>query len=51
MNISLIYMEGNYGAIDADDSTVHGYYIMIFSSFTYDMVQLNMSTFLRTLSF
>ena len=37
MNISLIYMEGNYGAIDADDSTVHGYYIMIFSSYTYTL--------------
>ena len=30
MNISLIIMEGNYGAIDADDSTRDGYYIIRF---------------------
>ena len=32
MNMSLIIMEGNYGDIDADDSTYHGYYIIKFSS-------------------
>ena len=35
MTISLIIMESNYGAIDADDYTCHGYYIIIFSSSTY----------------
>ena len=30
MNMSLIIMEGNYGAIDADDSSCHGYYIIKF---------------------
>ena len=28
MNISLIIIEGNYGAIDADDFTCNGYYII-----------------------
>ena len=28
MNMYLIIMEGNYGAIDADDSLYHGYYII-----------------------
>ena len=29
-NISLINSKGNYGAIDADDTSCHGYYIIIF---------------------
>ena len=33
--MSLIIMEGNYDAIDDDDSTCHGYYIIIFSSSLY----------------
>ena len=32
MNMSLIIMEGKYGAIDTDDSSCHGYYIIKFSS-------------------
>ena len=30
MNMSLIIIEVNYGAIDADDYTCHGYYVAIF---------------------
>ena len=30
MNMSLIIMEGKYGAIDADDPPCHGYYIINF---------------------
>ena len=30
MNMSLIIMEGKYGAIDADNSSCHGYYIIIY---------------------
>ena len=37
MNMSLIIMEGNYSTIGADDSTCHGYYIIIFSSSTYTL--------------
>ena len=33
----LIMMEGNYGAIDDNDSTCHGYYIIIFSSSPYNL--------------
>ena len=32
MNMSLIIMEGKYGAIDNDDSSCHDYYIIKFSS-------------------
>ena len=32
MNISLIVIEGKYGAIDTYDSSCHGYYIIKFSS-------------------
>ena len=44
-NTPLIITEVNYVAIDADYSACHGYYIMIFSSYPYDRVQMNMSTF------
>ena len=37
MNISLIIMEGNYGAIYDDDYTLHGYYIIIFISSPYNL--------------
>ena len=37
MNISLGIIEGNYGAIDADDSSCHGYYIIKFSSSLYTL--------------
>ena len=37
MNIYLIIMEGNYGAIDADDSTCHGYYVIRLSSSIYNL--------------
>ena len=36
MNMSLIIMEGKYGAIDADNSSCHGYYIIKFSSYLYN---------------
>ena len=35
MNMSLIIMEVNYGAIDPDDSTGYGYYIIIYYSYPY----------------
>ena len=41
-NISLIVMEGNYGAVYADDSTCYGYYIIRFSSYPYTL-QADMS--------
>ena len=37
MNISLIIMEGGYGAIVAGDSSCHGYYIIKFSSYPYTL--------------
>ena len=37
MNKTLIINEGNYDAIDADDSTSHGYYIIKFSSSLYTL--------------
>ena len=35
MNMSLIILEGKYGAIDNDDSSCHDYYIIKFSSSPY----------------
>ena len=35
MNMSLIITEGKYGAIDTDDYSCHGYYIIKFSSSPY----------------
>ena len=35
--MSLINTERNYGAIDADEYTCHGYYIIKFSSYTYTL--------------
>ena len=37
MNMYLIIMEGNYGVIDDDNSTCHGYYIIVFSSSPYTL--------------
>ena len=37
MNMSLILMEGNYGDIDADVSSYHGYYIIKFYSSPYTL--------------
>ena len=37
MNISLVIIEGSYSAIDADDSTYHGYYIIRFSLYPYNL--------------
>ena len=37
MHMSLIIMEGHYGAIDSDDSTCHGYYIIRFYSCYYTL--------------
>ena len=35
--MSLIFMEGEYGAIDTDYSSCRGYYIIKFSSYTYTL--------------
>ena len=37
MNMSLIIFKGNYGAIYADNSTCHGYYIIKFYSSPYTL--------------
>ena len=37
MNMSLIITEGKYGAIDTDEYSYHGYYIIRFYSFTYTL--------------
>ena len=37
MNMSLIIMEVKYVAIDTDDSSCHGYYIIKFSSLPYTL--------------
>ena len=37
VNMYLINNEGNYGVIDADDSTCHGYYFIIFYSSLYTL--------------
>ena len=37
MKISLVIIEGSYCAIDADDSTYHGYYIIRFSLYPYNL--------------
>ena len=37
MNMYSIIMEGKYGAIDADDSLCHGYYIIKSSSSPYTL--------------
>ena len=37
MNMSLIIMEGCYGAIDADNSSCNGDYIIRFSSYPYTL--------------
>ena len=37
MNMYLIIREGKYGAIDTDDSSCHGYYIIKFYSFPYTL--------------
>ena len=48
MNMSLIIIEGTYGAIDADDSSCHGYYILGFSSFLYTL-QVDLSIYGRVI--
>ena len=37
INKSLIFIEGNYSAVYSDDSTCHGYYIMRFSLYPYNL--------------
>ena len=37
MNMYLIIREGKYGAIDTDDSSCHGYYIIKFYSLPYNL--------------
>ena len=50
MNMSLIIMEVNYGAIDADDYSCHGYYIIKFSSSSY-IIQSDLSIYGWKISF
>ena len=49
MNMSLISMEGKYGAIDTDDYSFHGYYIIKFSSSPYT-IQADLSIDAKFLS-
>ena len=37
MNMSLIITKGSYGDIDSDNTSWHGYYIIIFYSSTYKL--------------
>ena len=37
MNMSLIIMEGKYGAIDTDDSACHNFFIIKFSAYPYTL--------------
>ena len=37
MNMSLIIMEGKYGAFDTYNSSCHGYYIIKLSSYPYTL--------------
>ena len=39
MNMPFIIIEEKYGAIDANDSACHGYYIIRFSSSTYTLLE------------
>ena len=42
MKVSLIINKGNFGAIDSDNSSSHGYYIIRFSSSLYTLqIDLN----------
>ena len=44
MNVSFIITKGNYGAIDAENSSCHGYYIIrIFSSLYTLQLDLNIN--------
>ena len=49
MNTSLISMEGKYGAIDADNSSCHGYYIIKMSSYPYTL-QTNLRIYCQVIS-
>ena len=49
MNTYLIIMEGDYVAIDADDYTCHGYYIIIFYSSPY-ILQADFSVDVQVIS-
>ena len=49
MNMSLIIVKGKYGAIDNDDSSCHGYYIIKFSSSPYTL-QVELSIDERVIS-
>ena len=49
MNISLIIMEGKYGAINSDDSSCHGYYIIKISSSPYTL-QADLSIYGQVIS-
>ena len=44
----LIIMEGYYGAIDSDDTTCHGYYIIRFSSSLYNF-QADLSIYVQVI--
>ena len=49
MNMSLIIMEGEYGAIDTDYSSCPGYYIITFSSSPYNL-QVDLSIYGQVIS-
>ena len=49
MNTSLIIIEGDYGAIDDDDSTCHCYHIIIFYSSPY-ILQAEFSIYVQVIS-
>ena len=49
MNMSLIITEGKYGAIDTDEYSYHGYYIIRFYSFTYTL-QADLSIYGQVIS-
>ena len=49
MNMSFIITEGKYGAIDSDDSSCHGYYIIKFFSSPYTL-QADLSIDLQVIS-
>ena len=49
MKMSLIITEGRYGAIDADDSSFHGYYIIKYSLSLYTL-QADLSIYEQVIS-
>ena len=50
MKVSLIITKGNFGAIDSDNSSRHGYYIIRLSSSLYNL-QLDLNINGQVISF